>query len=300
MVTRKAGFYVLGIRGLTVLQAFLNRFGPQAIAFVVIDGDANLTDDFSSDIAAFCEEHEVHVLLRQASTEQSLPTHDVAYAIGWRYLLPTSAHLVILHDSPLPRFRGFSPVPNMLINGETILGVTALLAQEDYDCGDILAQEFTEITYPIKVDQAQAQLRPLYVQLVCELFDKVCDTGELPAGVPQSEALATYSPWRDGDDYAINWHWPAERIARFCDAVGPPFAGALATTASRSYRVLSAEAIADVTVESREDHIGKILFMREGCPVVICAQGLLLIREIHRDDDKHQSKPLPFRTRFLS
>jgi methionyl-tRNA formyltransferase len=52
---------------------------------------------------------------------------DFNIAISWRWMLKVS-NLIVIHDSLLPKYRGFSPLVNMLINGEDTLGVTVLFA----------------------------------------------------------------------------------------------------------------------------------------------------------------------------
>ena len=49
----------------------------------------------------------------------------------------------------MPKYRGFAPLVNSLVNGEKIIGVTALFASEEYDNGDIIMQSSVDITYPI-------------------------------------------------------------------------------------------------------------------------------------------------------
>jgi methionyl-tRNA formyltransferase len=54
-----------------------------------------------------------------------------------------------MHDSLLPKYRGFAPLPNALINGEREVGVTALFASEEYDMGDIVCQRRLAVEYPM-------------------------------------------------------------------------------------------------------------------------------------------------------
>ena len=39
----------------------------------------------------------------------------------------------------------------------------------------------------------------------------------------QKESEATYSLWRDENDYFINWELPIKKICRFIDALGFPY-----------------------------------------------------------------------------
>ncbi len=55
------------------------------------------------------------------------------------------APCINLHASLLPKYRGASPIQAVLLNGEKITGVTAMLMNEGLDTGDILAYSFVEI-----------------------------------------------------------------------------------------------------------------------------------------------------------
>ena len=47
----------------------------------------------------------------------------------------------MLHPSPLPKYRGGSPIQNQIINNEEISAVTIFLMDDGIDTGPILAQE---------------------------------------------------------------------------------------------------------------------------------------------------------------
>ncbi len=45
-----------------------------------------------------------------------------------------------IHNSLFPKYRGDSPIPSCIINGNTVTGVTTMLLDEGKDTGDILMQ----------------------------------------------------------------------------------------------------------------------------------------------------------------
>ena len=184
----------------------------------------------------------------------------------------------------------------MLINCERMIGVTALMADKEYDKGNILAQELVKIDYPMKICEAIDRLIPLYIKLVADIY-KLVKNGTL-RGIKQEEKLATYSLWRDEEDYFINWYEDAGDIARFCDAVGYPYKGAMTYINGEAYRVLDVELHPDVFVENRVNNIGKIIFMQDECPVVICGSGLLKILNFIQEGSSDMNKTLLFRSRF--
>jgi methionyl-tRNA formyltransferase len=183
-----------------------------------------------------------------------------------------------------------------LINGESEIGVTALWASERYDAGDIIAQASTAIAYPLRIQQAIALTSVLYQQLAVNIVRALSTGSPLPR-LPQDEAAATYSLWRDDDDYQIDWTRSAEQIQRFVDAVGPPYRGAFTKCEHVGARVRAVEARKDLAIENRTP--GKVIAIEEGCPVVVCGTGLLKVLDLV-DGDTHDSLlPLAhFRVRF--
>ena len=204
--------------------------------------------------------------------------------------------IIVLHDSLLPKYRGFAPLVNQLINGENEIGVTALFASEEYDRGPIIDQRSSPVTYPIKIGEAIDKVSVLYADLVERIFDKVGSSITLPEKI-QDESQATYSLWRDGQDYRVDWALDDESILRHINAVGFPYLGALTEMDGIPIRIISAEIQPDVVVEIR--HPGKVIFMRGDRPVVVCGSGLIRVTEAFYDENGATIFPLKkFRIRF--
>lgn len=289
-----ARFYILGKKGLHTLKAFVSDLGPAAIDRVFIGHDSGIADDHRDPIEAYCRQHKIPVAHGNKASDQALPA-ALAFAIGWRRVIMDEPKLVILHDSLLPQNRGFAPLVGSLIAGETTIGVTALLAAADYDTGPILSQEQTSISYPIKIAEAMARLEPLYASLTLSVYRTFLEQGVLD-GIAQEAAAASYSLWLDDRDYYIDWTWPAEKIARFVDAVGEPYGGAKARVNNETLILDNAEAVPDVDIRDRARHIGKVIFKAETSITVVCGSGLLQIS--HISDASGEPLTVPFRTRF--
>jgi len=64
---------------------------------------------------------------------------------GWSWMIPEEIvekfYCVMLHPSPLPKYRGGSPIQNQIINGEKESAVTLFKINKDIDAGDIIYQE---------------------------------------------------------------------------------------------------------------------------------------------------------------
>ena len=297
----KVTLMVMGLRGYTVLTSIIKRFGPAIIKGVISSRDHAVLDDCYENIKDCANSNKIPFFERgDEGSYRGLLQKDSILAVAWRWLIQETFknQLVIAHDSLLPKYRGFAPVVNMLINGENKLGVTLLYAGKTCDTGDIISQKSVDIAYPIKISEAMNKVSALYVDLIIELLTKV-SRGEPIIAVPQNDALASYSPWRNEDDYGIRFFKDSVYIKRFIDSVGSPYKGASATLFGERVRLLEAEVERDVVIEDRASHLGKILFVEVGKPVVICGSGLLRVLKLVSDKTEDLLPLGKMRGRFI-
>lgn len=285
----------MGRKGLACLEALVSGGCLPSIAGAVVARDAAVQEDYADDIIRYCAQHHIPCFERQ-QVPAVIPAHGLAIAVSWRWLIPaTAAPLVVLHDSLLPKYRGFAPLVSALKNSEPVIGVTALFATSDFDRGDVIAREAIPVDYPITIAHAIELVSGCYQRLVLRMVQTL-SAGMVLEGIPQQEAEASYSVWLDADDYLINWNQPAALIRRHIDSVGYPFQGAATRLDGRLIRVWAAEEEPDVVVENRAP--GKTLFRMGDCPVVICGTGLLRLTQV-TDDAGNSLLPFSkFRCRF--
>jgi methionyl-tRNA formyltransferase len=296
MQMNKVAFYVMNSKGYYILEKFIKQFGKESVEYVVSNTDKHVRNDFFEEIRTLAG----HYAIPFYQKNDDYKNHETVFegyrfAIGWRWIIEKTDRLIIFHDSLLPKYRGFAPLVNALINKEPKIGVTALFATNEYDKGDILAQESIRITYPITIEEAIAKIQPLYYKLICNIYLKIKERNILNS-TKQNEELASYSLWLDDKDYFVDWSWSADKIKRFIDAVGYPFDGAKAYLNNNIVILANACVLSDVYVEHRERHIGKIIFFDGKAPVVVCKEGLLEINDIRNIEDKKIK--VSFRSRF--
>ncbi|MDA9212535.1 formyltransferase family protein [Gammaproteobacteria bacterium] len=280
-----------GVNALLGCIKFIDRIDFR----IYVGSDRAVVEDYSSQIIELCKKHD----LKYKITNKYAPTRaDFVVACAWRWLVDVDAsRLVIFHDSLLPKYRGFSPLVNMLINGERELGVTVLEGAKAYDEGGIYLQRKIVIEYPIKVAVAIDMISALYRDLASEFLSDLF-SDKLKA-TPQNCAEASYSVWRDEKDYSIDWSLSAEEICRFVDSVGYPYRGARAIVDKNCYLLVhSGKVYPDQKMEVR--HCGKIIFFKDSCPVVICGHGLLKLVDFKYFTNNTHNNTLPFRTRFVN
>ena len=293
----KIAFYIMNSKGFYVLKKFIEKFGSENIEYIVSSEDKNLKKDYFKEIKELANLNKISFFNRFDNffeIEKSFCSYK--FAIGWRWIIANSSNLIVFHDSLLPKYRGFAPLVNTLINGDNKGGVTALFASDEYDKGDIIAQKSFEIKYPIKIESAIKQIEPLYFELVDEIYNQIKDNNKLQAQ-KQDEDSATYSLWLDNEDYFIDWSWSADKIKRFVDAVGYPYDNAKAHLNGKIVKFVDVEIAGDVKIENRKRHIGKVIFIKDGYPIIVCKKGLLKLIDIR--DEKNNKLMINFRSKFL-
>lgn len=287
--------YCMTQRGYGALAALLEAGHAPRISEVVTARDVGLREDYHASIVELCESYDVPHSGRGAARVSPVPTYSIA--IAWRWLLgPEAGTVIVLHDSLLPAYRGFAPVVAALIAGERELGVTALIAGETYDTGPVLAQASTPITPPLRIAEAYDLLEPIYAEIATDVFARL-SSGEALQAVDQGHGSATYSLWRDGEDYRIDWADSSERIQRVVFALGSPFAGARARLNGEEVIIEDVVPVPDVQVVER--HVGKVIWLEDGLPVVVCGEGLLKVITCTDSASAVSCLPLTrFRSRF--
>lgn len=284
--------FLMTKKGFSLLGDIVDTYRT-LIEQVVVGADPALDCDYFDQIVSLCEAHGIPWCRRSADHTIRSP---YAMAVGWRWMIDhPEDRLIVFHDSLLPRYRGFNPLVTALINGDREVGVTALLGAQEYDAGPVLAQARVTLNYPVTISAAIDLLRTAYRECAYAVLSLLMD-GKPLHGIVQDEALASYSLWRDEDDYLVPWKQSAAWLQRFVDALGSPYRGAACTVNGKPARLREVQALPDVTIANRDP--GKVLRMQGNYPVVVCGEGLLEIRGLV---DDHGTSLLPltrFRTRF--
>lgn len=284
----KITLFLLSSKGLSVLSDIIDNCQTSAIESVVIGEDPNVENDYSAELRQLCIDNNLRYFSRK---EFKNIESKYALAISWRWLINASPNqLIVLHDSLLPKYRGFAPLVNMLINKEKKIGVTAIYADSEYDRGDIIYQSSSEINYPITIQEAISIVEKNYLECVRFILQKIV-SGNPIIGVPQDNSEATYSLWRDEDDYLIDWTQSAENILNLINSVSYPYKGASTRMNNSIIRVKDAEIYPDVIIENRTP--GKVIFLADNFPVIVCGQGLLKLTNVTTECG--DSSVLPFK-----
>ena len=154
----KLALFLATEKGYTCLESLIASGRAANIGFVVSFSEENVIHTWNEDIKALCVSNNIKYFdwrnvkdsLCIVITENNITS---AIAVSWRYMLPLDINnflrvsLIVFHDSLLPRYRGFAPTPTAIINGENVIGVTALFAASGVDDGDIILQREIKISH---------------------------------------------------------------------------------------------------------------------------------------------------------
>jgi methionyl-tRNA formyltransferase len=199
--------------------------------------------------------------------------------VGWRYMITSEmrdlvgGNVIVAHDSLLPKFRGFAPLPTAMMCREQEAGVSFIQATDGVDEGPVFWQERFTIEANDRISDVIRKTLPLYVFGVRSAI-----LGELRTPLPQKDSEATYSIWRDEADYYIDWAQSAVLIEVMVRALGSPYLGARARLGDRVVAIHKASVEPDLRFAIRQP--GKVWCIDEiGRPTVICGEGMLKLHE---------------------
>lgn len=217
---------------------------------------------------------------------------DIAFAIGWRYLINQEAYEIplkgtlIIHDSLLPAYRGFAPMNWAIINGETKTGVTLFHIAEGVDCGPIIDQLATDIGIDDTAKTLDEKIIPLYEEIIIKNLPLLAN-GNIKS-VPQDESRATYTCKRTPADGEINWALSALQIHHLIRACSHPFPGAFTTLQGKKIFIWEAK-----WMEPQDKYIGnipgRVLGKRHGMIEVLTGQGILRLLRLQIENETEKS-----------
>lgn len=140
---------------------------------------------------------------------------DLFVVAAYGYILPPEILAIPpfgsinIHPSLLPKFRGPTPVPSALLNGETVTGTTIIKMDDKMDHGPILAMQSYQIH---ETDTTETLLTHLF-KLSAEMLPDVITQYTSGKSTPQiqDESKATYTKLISKNDGEITIGNPPEK-----------------------------------------------------------------------------------------
>ena len=215
---------------------------------------------------------------------------DFILCIKWRYMI--SEELInetkyggfVIHDSLLPKYRGFAPLNWAIIKDETEVGATFFKIADEMDAGPIISQKKLFINENEYISTIEKKMVSIYREIIYENISKIRNENKF---FPQNEEEATYCCMRRPEDSKIEWTKSAKEIHNFVRALAPPFPSAFTFYAKQKI------AITKTDIHSENDKYvgripGRILSINSKGIQVLTGKGILLINEIKVGGKSHK------------
>ena len=196
-----------------------------------------------------------------------------------------------LHASLLPHYRGAAPINHVLINGETITGVTTFFIDDKIDTGNILLREEIQIFQFESAGDLHNRLMKLGARLVIKTLAAISENRINP--VPQSQFLKQgevpkTAPKIFLNNCIINWNKDHLEVHNFIRGLSP-------YPCARSSFVKDSGSVSFKIFESQSEHDdhsnnpGEIISDGKYFIKIACKSGFLNIVSIQIEGKKRMS-----------
>jgi methionyl-tRNA formyltransferase len=129
---------------------------------------------------------------------------DLVFFIGWSNIIPNSIiekyKCICLHPSPLPKYRGGSPIQNQIINGELDSAVTFFIMDQGIDTGDIIYQSYLSLDG--KLDDIFKNIELIGIEYINKIISDY--KNNQITSYKQDDSKSTYCKRRKQSDSEIN------------------------------------------------------------------------------------------------
>jgi len=136
---------------------------------------------------------------------------DLVLFYGWSWLITSDLlkrhTCLMLHPSPLPRYRGGSPIQNQIIAGETTSKVTLFVMTDELDAGDLVGQMDLSLTGALS--DIFKRIEDAGVELTMRIFQHGLQR------MPQDHSIATYCKRRTPSDSQITFEELVSQSAEY-------------------------------------------------------------------------------------
>jgi methionyl-tRNA formyltransferase len=175
---------------------------------------------------------------------------------------------LVVHPSPVPRWRGAAPVERALMAGETALGVATLRMTAGVDEGPVADERSVEVPADADAGEAYRLLAPVAVASLVTTLDGMADG---TVRWRSQDGPASYAPKITAADRRIDWERPATAIADQVRALSPHI-GAVTELLGRRTAIWRARAGDGPPPDPGPDRLG-----------LRCGEGWLEILELQQD-----------------
>ena len=240
----------------------------------------------ASPVKIFAESQGIDVLQPETLRDENIQTEikaldaDIMIVAAYGLLLPQSVldmpavGCLNVHASLLPRWRGASPIQSAIAAGDAQTGVCLMSMTAGLDCGPVFASTALDIGAAETAGELHDRLAAAGGSLLTEKLADII-AAKITAS-DQDDSNATYAAKIKTSDAQLDWHRPADDLARAVRAFNPvPGAFFMLDDARikcwRAESITSASAAAGEVVATGADGI-----------TVACGDGALRMQSLQR------------------
>ena len=212
-----------------------------------------------------------------------------------------------IHASLLPKYRGASPIQNVILNGEEKTGITIMQMNAGLDTGDMLYQKEIEIDRTDTFETLHDKLMVLGGEAIVEALP-LLEQGDLEP-VPQDDSLTCYASMITKEMGRIDFTQPAYTIElkvrgmnpwpsayttyrgkqlKIWEAVAEEQEAETAAACGKDTAETAAASCGKDAAESA-DICGKILQVTKDCVVIGTGKGILKVYSLQLEGKKRMS-----------
>jgi len=276
-------------KGEKYLEKFI-EYDKQKIKGVFSFEEKNVVENYYNNIKELSQNNEINFyewFKNKNNLEKIVIDNEITHIIiiGWRYIINEKINeyldekMIVYHDSLLPKYRGFSPTPTAIINGEKEFGFSVIFAEKEMDTGDIILQKKYELKDEYTIKDCIKILSEGYSNSIPSVIKNLKNKKY----IKQNEEKATYSCWRDLEDMQIDWKKSNKEIYNFIRALGEPYKGAYTYYNNKKIIIKESEIIKNnITFEI--NYPGKFWKINNDEATIICGKGLLRVKECYYEN----------------
>lgn len=268
--------------GLKVLKKIFQLSDQRLAGCVTVDD----REDGRSELGGFynfCAENGIELDVLKGKCDLTGPVEkfkpDICFVMGWYYIIPKEllnkirGGFIGIHNSLLPKHRGFAPVVWAMIAGETETGFSVFSFDQGMDTGDIWYQK--KITIGAK-DYISDVLQKIDVEIERFFdahFEEILSGKRKPER--QGDRNISYGAKRREEDGRIDWKKTAREIYDFVRAQSRPYQGAYGIYQSQRVTIWKAD-IFPYMIQGTPGQVGFIDQERDEA-VIVCGNNTGLV-----------------------
>jgi folate-dependent phosphoribosylglycinamide formyltransferase PurN len=182
----------------------LTESAPPPQRIVILSDEGSWINEYIPDLA---EEWEAQGhCVRWANDVSQAGGGDLCFCLGLGQIVPRAVrdrfnHVLVVHESDLPKGRGWSPLTWQILDGANQISVTVIEAADDVDSGPVYAQRWIAFEGHELIDElraAQAEVTHSLCRAFVDNYPESAAQGREQAGEP------TYYPRRRPADSELN------------------------------------------------------------------------------------------------